>query len=100
MTQHDRILRWLKERGENGVHSFELVEAHMPRGAAVVCALRKEGYEIEAVREPYLGNARGVRYILRGALTLVPAGAHDEAEPQFDVGRSRPNQYDPYSDFA
>jgi len=65
VTQHDRILQLLTDRGEQGVHSFEFYEMRMPRAAAVVCALKKEGHAIEAVRETYKGEAQGVRYFLR-----------------------------------
>ena len=65
MTQHDRVLEMLTERGEQGVHSFEFYELRMPRAAAVVCALKKEGHPIESVPEKYRGEAKGVRYYLR-----------------------------------
>lgn len=64
MTQHARILQWLEERGPQGVHSFEFYEAHMPRGAAVIDVLRKEGHSIESKRERFHGEANGVRYVL------------------------------------
>ena len=102
MTQHDRILIWLKERGHHGVHSFELVEAHMPRGAAIVKVLRDEGYEIDSVREPYLGKSKGVRYILRTS-PVISRGPSPDSEPQQLVSTGAPfsgGQYDPYSEWA
>lgn len=65
MSQHDRILEMLENAGERGVHSFEFYEQRMPRGAAVICELRKEGHLIESRPERYKGQAQGVRYILR-----------------------------------
>lgn len=65
MSQRDRILEMLEQAGEKGVHSFEFYEQRMPRGAAVICDLRKEGYPIESVNEKYNGDAQGVRYFLR-----------------------------------
>lgn len=72
MTQRERILSMLEEAGTRGVHSFTLVAEHMPRGAAVICQLRKEGYEISSVSEPLNGNARGVRYRLNGSTGVLP----------------------------
>lgn len=73
MTQHDRILKMLEDAGESGVHSFEFYMERMPRGAAVICDLRKEGYAIESVPEKFNGEAHGVRYYLRGeTLFAVP----------------------------
>lgn len=63
-SQRERILSWLRERGNRGVHSFELVEAHMPRGADAILRLRRAGYEIESRRESFRGEAKGVRYVL------------------------------------
>jgi winged helix domain-containing protein len=100
MSQHDRILRWLRERGEKGVHSFELFEAKMPRGAAVIKVLRDEGYDIESRREPYFGKSQGVRYVLRSAPSLS-RGPEPEPEPQLIASGSRSgSQYDPYSEWS
>lgn len=65
MSQRDRILEMLEHAGERGVHSFEFYEQRMPRGAAAICDLRKEGHLIESRPERYKGDAQGVRYILR-----------------------------------
>lgn len=92
MSQKTRILTWLEERGEKGVHSFELYQARMPRGAAAVCDLRKEGHAIESVRETYQGEAEGVRYVLRSDELI--------AKPPPSRGPSQSSPYDPYSDFS
>lgn len=65
MSQRDRILEMLEDAGERGVHSFEFYEQRMPRGAAVIHELKKEGHLIEARPERYQGDAQGVRYFLR-----------------------------------
>jgi hypothetical protein len=75
MSQHDRILQWLEERGQQGVHSFEFYEARMPRGAAVIDVLKKEGHAITAERERFRGEANGVRYVLHPAETLFAVEA-------------------------
>lgn len=62
--QKQIVLEMLEERGERGVHSFEFIQARIPRVAARVCELRSEGKEIESVREALHGAAEGVRYVL------------------------------------
>jgi hypothetical protein len=84
MSQRDRILQWLEERGPRGVHSFEFYEARMPRGAAAIDVLRKEGHVIESLNERYQGEAKGVRYVLHPPDTLFaveaqPTNAYFEA---------------------
>lgn len=71
MSQRERIENWLEERGERGVHSFELYQEKMPRGAAVIDVLRKDGLDIESRPERFQGDAKGVRYILRGKSASV-----------------------------
>ena len=58
MTQRERVLRILKEAGEDGVHSFEFYEAGMPRAAARIGELRDAGYTITSTHERYRGDAR------------------------------------------
>jgi hypothetical protein len=95
MSQKSRILRLLEERGDKGLHSFEFYEMRMPRGAAAICDLRKEGHAIEGVDEPFRGEAGGKRYFLRTA-ELVPAGSAFAPSR----GHSDGSPYDPYSDWA
>jgi hypothetical protein len=63
-SQPDRILTLLRQRGSAGVHSFEFYEMGMPRGAAVIHALKKRGHVIDRRDEPYKGDANGCRYFL------------------------------------
>lgn len=93
MSQKQQILRWLEYRGEHGLHSFELVEAHMPRGAAAICVLRKEGHVIESVAEPFKGESKGVRYFLRPERIVT-------APTRTEHGPSRSNPYDAFSEWS
>jgi len=97
MSQRAKILDWLQQRGDEGVHSFELYEARMPRAAAVICQLRKDGYAIESEPCPFRGEARGVRYFLR-PVELVPGATQLHHEPALVGSGSSP--YDPYSEWA
>lgn len=95
MSQKTTILRLLEERGETGVHSFEFYEMRMPRGAAAICALKKEGHAIEAVPEQHGSEAQGVRYFLRDD-QLVGAAA----SPAPSRGSSASNPYDAFGDWS
>jgi hypothetical protein len=99
MSQREKILRWLEQRGDEGVHSFELYEARFPRAAAVICQLRKDGYAIESEPCPFRGEAKGCRYYLRST-ELVPGVAQPVREPELVGARSGSSAYDPYSDWA
>ena len=46
MTQKERVLKLLRERGSRGVRSFEFYEMRIPRGAARINDLKEEGYKI------------------------------------------------------
>ena len=95
MSQRERIERWLRERGSQGVHSFELYEARMPRGAAVIHTLREAGLQIESHPETYKGEAQGVRYILHGQPPTPTATPEPEPDALFAPPMSRPlNPYD------
>lgn len=48
MSQKDKILELLRERGMRGVHSYEGYQMFMPRIAAVINILKKEGHNITA----------------------------------------------------
>jgi hypothetical protein len=71
----------LEDAGSAGVHSFEFYEARMPRGAAVIHALKAEGFRIDADREAYRGESHGVRYRLRGYPPEHPKASLPPAEP-------------------
>lgn len=58
MTQKEKILHKLQERGSRGVHSFEFYEMYIPRFAARIKELRNEGHNIESINEK-----KGCRYV-------------------------------------
>ena len=95
MTQKASILRLLEERGEKGVHSFEFYEMRMPRGAAAICALKKEGHAIEAVPEQLANEAQGVRYFLRNDQLVGAASG-----PAPSRGSSASSPYDAFGDWS
>jgi len=73
MSQRNRILSMLEQAGPAGVHSFELYEARMPRGAAVIHSLKAEGFRIDSTHEVFHGGAKGVRYrLVGGPLRATP----------------------------
>jgi hypothetical protein len=92
MSQKDRILRLLEERGDRGVHSFEFYEMRMPRGAAAIHALKKEGHPIEAEHQTYKGESEGVRYFLRSD-QLVGASVSTR-------GPSSSSAFDPFGEWS
>lgn len=99
MSQRERILTLLRERGGTGVHSFEFYELRMPRGAAVIHALRKDGLDITSRHERYCGEADGVRYVLRAPGPNRPMVA--PASPGLFAAEPAPSSaFDPWSDFA
>lgn len=59
-----KILEILKERGEKGVHSFELIKLVSPRCSARILDLKNQGYSITSVFEKMNGSL-GVRYFLQ-----------------------------------
>ena len=77
MTQSTLILAMLRDAGERGIHSFELLEAHMPRAAARVSELRAQGFDITAEHERFRGEAHGVRYRLHERQPAPPPVAAD-----------------------
>jgi hypothetical protein len=93
MTQRQRILELLNERGPRGLHSFELYAKGMPRGAAVIDVLRKEGYDIGSTAERFHGGAKGVRYTLRDAQPVLAAES-SEAEALFTPTPANAYQFD------
>lgn len=88
-TQRERILSMLRDAGTRGVHSFELFEARMPRAAATVHTLRRDGYTITSTPETLHGDAKGVRYVLRERAPQ-PRPAAVEASGLFEQPRPAP----------
>lgn len=64
MTDKTKILEILRESGESGIHSFDLVrQAGTFRAAARIDDLKREGFIINTKSEKK-GNSYGVRYFL------------------------------------
>lgn len=95
VTQKTKILQLLEERGDQGVHSFEFYEMRMPRGAAAIHSLKREGHAIESVHETYKDQAEGVRYFLR---TDQLVGAASGPAPT--RGSSGSSPYDAFGDWS
>lgn len=116
-TQRQVVLEMLEARGEKGVHSFEFIQARIPRVAARVCELRAEGLNIGSEREALHGAAEGVRYVLnvgvgaegclrsdagesQTARSTDPGVSRDEASsisrPPEGVGTAPPDHCNPY----
>jgi hypothetical protein len=95
MSQKSTILKLLQDRGELGVHSFEFYAMRMPRGAAAICDLKKEGQPIESVPERTPDGAEGVRYFLRSD-ELVSVGTTTPP----DRGTSGSSPYDAFGEFS
>lgn len=45
-SQKEIVLELLQQRGDKGVHSYEGYQMYIPRIAAVILILKKEGYNI------------------------------------------------------
>ncbi|HLT42290.1 MAG TPA: hypothetical protein VKZ95_06255 [Sphingobacteriaceae bacterium] len=66
-SQKEIVLELLKQRGEKGVHSYEGYKMYIPRIAAIINKLKKEGYNIFTRKDDgrFAPNGRnGVIYIL------------------------------------
>lgn len=64
MTQRQRVLHLLREAGDRGVHSFEMIQLGIPRVAARVHELQQDGHTIRSERSRFQGTAEGSRYTL------------------------------------
>lgn len=62
-TQKERVMELLENRGQEGIHSFEIIRQISHKAPARICELRKEGYNITSKTEK-LGDSYGVRYTL------------------------------------
>lgn len=71
VTQRDHVLALLRAAGPSGVHSFELLQAGLPRAAARIVELRQAGHVIVSKPERLHGGARGCRYRLLPAVADV-----------------------------
>jgi len=82
VTQRDHVLALLRAAGPDGVHSFELLAAGLPRAAARIVELRQAGHVIVSKPERLSGGARGCRYRLHD--TPAPAVAEVRVTPASD----------------
>lgn len=64
LTQREKVLYALREVGENGLHSFDIIRMISHKAPARICELRKEGFNITSVIER-MGDSVGVRYFLK-----------------------------------
>jgi hypothetical protein len=78
-TQRQVVLEMLENRGAEGVHSFEFIQARIPRVAARVCELRAEGHSIDSEPEALHGAAKGVRYTLTNSGVDTGSGPEPRA---------------------
>jgi hypothetical protein len=62
-SHKQQILKLLEEAGDEGCHSFDLLSI-TPRNAARILDLKKDGYNIVAVREKR-GRSLGSRYFIK-----------------------------------
>lgn len=96
--QQTYVVRRLRERGDRGIHSFELRQEYIGNPSQRINELRAYGYVIPEpqVREKLNGKARGVRYRLTGEpdLDLVcdagVAGVDDCDVPEHSGGPTDP----------
>lgn len=104
MSQPDRVLRWLRDRGSRGIHSFEFFKPDpygglpMPRGADAIHRLKKAGVEIEAIDDPR-GRSHGVTYVLKSVGGQASASSSDaesvrDPNPPSDEGPQPPAVHD------
>lgn len=86
MTDKLKVLELLRNAGDKGIHSFELMrDAHSSRAQARVCDLKKDGYHISAIPEK-MGDSLGVRYFLNAEPIK-----HEPVKPirwEFDMERN------------
>jgi hypothetical protein len=85
--QRQVVLEILEERGDKGAHSFEFIQARIPRVAARVCELRADGYRIDSEPEALHGAAKGVRY----KLTNVGSSTEGHGEADASAEGSSPS---------
>jgi hypothetical protein len=87
-TQRQVVLEILEERGDRGCHSFEFIQARIPRVAARVCELRAEEHSIDSEPEALHGAAKGVRYTLTNVGEGASAGRERPGQSESDLGPS------------
>lgn len=96
--QQSYVRRRLLERGDRGIHTFELRQEYIANPSQRINELRDYGYVIPEpqVREKLNGRARGVRYRLTGEpnLDLVcdtgVAGGDERGAPEHSGGPTDP----------
>lgn len=64
ISQHVRILQWLRDAGARGIHTFELRNAYIANPSQRIIELEERGHVISRERERLHGHAFGVRYRL------------------------------------
>lgn len=62
MSQRATVARLLEERGEQGVHTFELRRMFIGNPSERIAELEREGWAISSTREKLNGEAYGTRY--------------------------------------
>lgn len=80
LTQRERVLALLKKAGPRGVRSDIFLDLHIPRVAARVLELRKQGYEISSEKE---------KQYCRYRLESVGTGAGGPLSGAGPVGRGK-----------
>ena len=64
MTQEEQVLDYMRKHGS--ITSWEAIwEYHITRLAAVVCNMRKDGYDIDTIYETNQYGTRYGRYVLK-----------------------------------
>jgi hypothetical protein len=130
VTQRERVLYELREAGEKGVRSDYWYEIGLPRGAARIKDLRKEGHEITSKNEhpfvryylvevgaanPEVGSPAGVSQIGASADLSKLDATHSDLPsqaskagveqvpsllPEEPAPPAKSSMYDPYSEAA
>lgn len=62
-TRCEKVIEALRNAGEIGIHSFDLIKYGGLRATARVGELRKDGYNIKSIHQRK-GDCYGVRYFL------------------------------------
>lgn len=101
VTQADQVLDAARQRGAQGVHTFELRRAYIGNPSQRIAELEQRGHRFTKTREKLNGEAVGTRYVLvHDAEAAAPAKApgspaaaeplHDETVALFDLDATAP----------
>lgn len=97
MTNCQKILAILKEAGETGIHSFDLIKrSGQYRAAARINDLKKEGFNIISLSEKR-GDAHGCRYFLVENLKTNPP-QHECITWRFEGNKAIPVVVKPFAE--